>query len=428
MHATHEALTPFGQRPMSLRHLATQIEARAVTSDQVVHKWHLLSAVRDARALLGATDRSLAILEALLACHPETALSGPEGLIVWPSNQQLCARANGMSEPTLRRHIAVLVGCGLIIRRDSPNGKRFARKGPGGTIEQAFGFDLSPLVARAPEIYALAEKALDERRALRQARETYSLLRRDVQKMIDTGLHEDVPADWRGFLDTYQDIVARLPRSARRPHYEALAGELRALHAAICNLLISVVETSKMNGNAGQNERQIQNTADPVPVSCNKQRRSHDRQVIRGPYGHFASEKEAPAISVGSQPRPPGPGPQSGQDLTHISLGLVKSACPDVVDLLPEAFGSWPQMRQSAGKLCRLAYINPQVWDEAQRLLGPDVAICALIITVQRSWMGLIQASAGGYMRALVQRGCEGQLNLAQSFFALAKTTIGRTQ
>ena len=37
------------------------------------------------------------------------------------------ARANGMPPTTLRRHLAVLVDCGLIVRRDSPNGKRFAR-------------------------------------------------------------------------------------------------------------------------------------------------------------------------------------------------------------------------------------------------------------------------------------------------------------
>lgn len=62
----------------------------------------------------------------------EKELTGDGELIVWPSNEQLMARANGMPATTLRRHLAVLVDCGLIIRRDSPNGKRFARKGRGG--------------------------------------------------------------------------------------------------------------------------------------------------------------------------------------------------------------------------------------------------------------------------------------------------------
>ena len=64
--------------------------------------------------------------------------------MVFPSNDQLSLRAHGMAPATLRRHLAVLVHCGLLIRRDSPNGKRYARKGQGGTIESAFGFDLMP--------------------------------------------------------------------------------------------------------------------------------------------------------------------------------------------------------------------------------------------------------------------------------------------
>ncbi len=104
---------------------------------------------RKLRTVLGATDRALAILDALLSFHPDTAFYGDSALIVWPSNEQLIARANGMSPATLRRHLANLVDCGLVIRRDSPNGKRFARKGQGGEIEQAYGFDLSPIVARA---------------------------------------------------------------------------------------------------------------------------------------------------------------------------------------------------------------------------------------------------------------------------------------
>ena len=99
-----------------------------------------------------------------------------------------------MAPATLRRHLAALVDCGLIIRRDSPNGKRFARKGQGGVIEMAFGFDLSPLVARAEEFEAWADEVRAEERALRLVRERITLCRRDIAKMIATGLEEGVQA------------------------------------------------------------------------------------------------------------------------------------------------------------------------------------------------------------------------------------------
>ncbi len=43
-------------------------------------------------------------------------------------------------------------------QRDSPNGKRYARKGIGGGIEEAFGFSVAPLLARAYEFEAVAER------------------------------------------------------------------------------------------------------------------------------------------------------------------------------------------------------------------------------------------------------------------------------
>ena len=122
--------------------MATQATAKARPPDKAVHKWQVFRAICTAKARIGVSERALAVLDALLSFHPETMLSG-EGLIVFPSNQQLALRAHGMAPATLRRHLAALVDCGLIIRRDSPNGKRYARKGRGGTVEMAFGFDLA---------------------------------------------------------------------------------------------------------------------------------------------------------------------------------------------------------------------------------------------------------------------------------------------
>src|SRR5271165_2444565 len=129
-----------------------------------------------------------------------------------------------MAPATLRRHLAALVDCGLIIRRDSPNGKRFARKGQGGTIEMAFGFDLGPLVARADEFEAWAEDVRAEERALKLVRERITICRRDIAKMIATGIEEDVPvqcgkdgpADWLGVYTLYRTMLARIPRTATR--------------------------------------------------------------------------------------------------------------------------------------------------------------------------------------------------------------------
>ena len=91
------------------------------------------------------------------------------------------------------------------------------RAGTAGS-NHAFGFDLAPLVARADEFEALAEEIRAADRALRLVRERITLLRRDIAKMIATGIEEGVPtyttgqgrADWAEFHET-------LPGHCRTP-------------------------------------------------------------------------------------------------------------------------------------------------------------------------------------------------------------------
>ena len=80
---------------MTLAHVASQMVARERPPDAVAHKWSVFHALCAAKDRLGLSERSLAVLDALLSFHPETVLSG-DGLVVFPSNEQLCLRAHGM--------------------------------------------------------------------------------------------------------------------------------------------------------------------------------------------------------------------------------------------------------------------------------------------------------------------------------------------
>ena len=288
----HSSTTPFGRRSLTLAHVATQATAKARPPDKAVHKWQVFRAICTAKARIGVSERALAVLDALLSFHPETTLSG-EGLIVFPSNQQLALRAHGMPPATLRRHLAALVDCGLIIRRDSPNGKRFARKGQGGTIEMAFGFDLGPLVARAEEFEAWAEEVRAEERALRLVRERITLCRRDIAKMIATGVEEGVPtrragrgpSDWTEVHGLYRSILDRIPRTAAREELEPIANDLTLLAAEILTLLESHVKTSNSSASESQTERHIQNS-NPNPLidlePGSQESRGHEVRASRG--------------------------------------------------------------------------------------------------------------------------------------------------
>ena len=256
----HISTTPFGRRPFSLAMVASQTIAKECPHGVVVHKWQVFRAICEGRALLGVSERALSVLNALLSFHPETTLSGQGDLIVFPSNQQLALRAHGMASATLRRHLAVLVDAGIVVRRDSPNGKRYARKNNEGAIEKAFGFDLTPFVARAEEFEHLADEIRAERRAVQDLRERITIARRDIMKMIETALEESVPGDWKGRELAYRRILDGLPRTADSGVLMPIVADFEQLADEIAIVLEKHVNSQDMSANESQTERHIQSS------------------------------------------------------------------------------------------------------------------------------------------------------------------------
>lgn len=397
---THISTTPFGRRAMTLGQIASQATAKAMPKETIANKWQVFQHIREARELLGATDRALAILNALLSFHRETELSAEGELIVWPSNEQLIARANGISPATLRRHLSVLVECGLIIRRDSPNGKRFARRSRAGEIEQAYGFDLSPIVARAAEFGDLAEVVQAEKKASRIARERLTLLRRDIVKMIDAGIEEGVPGNWGRVLQTYQAVISRLPRTASRQLVEDICAELHDLHAEIRDVLESFIKTQNPNANESHSERHIQNS-NPDSISESKQgfRKKNE-----------ASGSVAEADNVRSLPK------------RDLPLSIVLDACPNLRDAAQSGeIRHWRDFLAAAELVRTMLGISPSAWQEAREVMGEVQAAIALAAIYQRSDQ---INSAGGYLRSLTDKARDGKFSTWPMVMALLRARL----
>ncbi|ASP89668.1 replication initiation protein RepC (plasmid) [Sinorhizobium meliloti] len=397
---THISTTPFGRRPMTLGHIASQMAAKAVSPEAAAHKWQVFQHIREARELIGATDRSLTVLNALLSFHPGTSLSGDAELVVWPSNEQLAARANGMPATTLRRHIAVLVDCGLIIRRDSPNGKRFARKGRGGEIEQAYGFDLSPIVSRADEFRDLAEAVQAERKAFRVAKERLTLVRRDIVKMIETAIEENVPGNWGRITQTYQGIIARLPRSAPRQLLESIAQELHELCIVIRAVLESFAKTQNLDANESHSGRHIQNS---------------------NPDSNFESEN-----GFGKRKEPDGSVAETDSVRSlpkrELPLGIVLDACPEIRELAQGgAIRHWRDLLATAELARPMLGISPSAWREAREAMGEQHAAITLAAIYQKAPQ---INNAGGYLRSLTDRAKEGLFSTWPMVMALLRAKL----
>jgi replication initiation protein RepC len=373
--------------------------ASARQPDKVVHKWRIFRAICTARPALCVSERSLAVLNALLSFHPETTLAAEDDLIVFPSNEQLCLRTHGMPPSTLRRQLAALVDAGLIVRRDSPNGKRYARKGRGGEITLAFGFDLSPLAARAEEFERMAEEIEAEARAVRLAKERITLCRRDIAKMIATGVEEDVPtrragqgpASWQEVHAAFRGLVEGISRNAGLDELEGAAEALSSLANDVLNLLENHLKVTIISANESHDERHKQN--------------SNPNSLI---------ELE-PSLREGKAERvEPNPRTSAATERTY-PLGMVLSACPDIVDYAKGKIANWRDFLATAAVVRPMLGISPSAWEEARTVMGEAQAAVVVACLLQRS--STIQ-SAGGYLRELTRKAGEGEFSLGPVLMA----------
>ncbi|MGO6746638.1 plasmid replication protein RepC [Rhizobium ruizarguesonis] len=393
--------TPFGRRPATLALVKGQLAVAASTPGTRVDKWKVFRDVCETRERLGLQDRALAVLDALLTFYPEPQLDGENGLVVFPSNAQLSVRAHGITESTLRRQLGALVDAGLIQRRDSPNGKRYAHRGRDGEIEQAYGFDLSPLLARATELALLAQDVAAERMRFRRAKEALTICRRDVRKLITAAIEEGARGNWGHVEMTYIGILGRHPRYPDRDHVEATLDEMELLRTEVLNLLEMQSETGNMGANAIPDDRHIQNSKtesinELEPSSRTEQGESVPEEL------HAPRETKAMLEQIKAFP-----------------LGMVLRACPRIADYGPGGgIAHWRELMTAAVVVRSMLGVSPSAYEEACDVMGPENAAVAMACILERS--NFIN-SAGGYLRDLTKRSARGEFSLGPMLIALLK-------
>ncbi|GAB1584642.1 plasmid replication protein RepC [Phyllobacterium phragmitis] len=389
--------TPFGRRTISLAMMASQIRADKIPEGKKTDKWRIYRWLCEGKAIIGVSDRSLAVLNALLSFYPETELSQEHGLVVFPSNAQLALRAHGMADTTLRRHLAALVDCGLIIRRDSPNGKRYACRGRGGDIHEAFGFSLAPLLARAEEFEQAAERVQAENRALRLARQRITLHRRDIHKLIEAARQEDISGPWDALWTRFRAIVTEIPRRAVLADLEPIAARLAALREEIDKLLESHVNAGNTGGSESQNGRQQSNSE------------SESLNEYKFILGNELNEKSVLVQRSGNPSR---------ACPSAYPLELVLRAFPEFADYATAGIKNWRDLMATAVQVRGYLGISPSAYDDASRVLGPENAAIAIACIAQRAQH--IQ-SAGAYLRSLTQKARAGAFSMEPMIMAALK-------
>ena len=142
---------------MTFQHITAPTGSRAAevlpADNDRPDRFTLMDTVRRASSALKLKAPPIATLDALLSCLPPKRNHN----FVFASNATIAFRRNGISDRTLRRHIAQLAEIGFLARSDSPNRKRFTKHDVSTGKVMRFGFDLSPLFNMFAQICDMAQ-------------------------------------------------------------------------------------------------------------------------------------------------------------------------------------------------------------------------------------------------------------------------------
>ncbi|SPL61274.1 Plasmid replication protein RepC [Ochrobactrum soli] len=366
---------------------------------KTVNRWAIYKELCIAKSVFGINDRCLAVISSLLSFLPENEITVKNGLVVFPSNRQLSLRAHGMPESTVRRHIATLIESGLIARRDSPNGKRYAYKNEAGQVEEAFGFSLAPLLYRAEEISQAAKRIQADAALLKRKREQITLQRRDLTQMINAALADSPSSFWQNVHLRFRVIVDAIPRRASTAELQDILDKLTALRAEIDKALIQMNNIEEMSTNHNQNER---HHIESLPES------HFESQNIKMNDLKASSSSFTETTIKTSKPDP----------TKQISLDTVLRACPDIKDYKPTGITSWRDLIEATRTVSAFLGITRSAYHEACQVMGVEGLSATIAGILQRiREIG----SAGGYLRSLTHKARVGEFSIAQMLLSLMK-------
>lgn len=412
------ATTPFGGGRMSAsifqRREQVNRQRAALkegSNSRQTEKWQLIRALSEARAAFGLSDRTIAVLDALLSFHQERELDGSQPIIVFPSNAELSLRSRGMADATLRRHLAALVEAGLILRRDSPNGKRYCRRDERGEVESAFGFDLSPLALAAATIHAAAEEARTKARLCQRLRGEITIHLRDIGKVIEAAVGEQRSGDWAGFSEELTPLAHRLPRGATSDVLQQRRDELLRLRAEVEEAYLACLSGQEVDANDADFERHYQSpkTESQIVISIENGMKPDDDQASVA-----ETNNKIGSVEIRSAPDklrlPP------AVKAVPIPLSYLNRVCPTLADYARDGLTGWPDVLRAAELVRTMLGISPDAWRKARVVMGDVTAAITVAAILERA---ATIRSPGGYLRSLTQRAETGKFSLLPMLAAL---------
>lgn len=344
-----------------------------------VNRWAVYKQLCVAKTEFHLNDRCLAVLSSLLSFLPRDQLSAHDNPVVFPSNRQLSLRAHGMPKSSIRRHLTSLINAGIIVRNDSPNGKRYAHKDGSGAIQLAFGFSFLPMIERAREIAQKAEQIQVQHRALKLLRDQVSITRREIAaKFVDC---EKTP-EIENIFARFRTIVDAIPRRATSLELTSVKANLDSIQAELANLLINKIHVEKRSGKVAHFERQHNESLTESLYISKNENLNGGRKILLHANSYSSDTNPLPKPAA-------------------LSLNIVLRSCPDIRAYCKKGIVCWRDLLDAAKVVSTFLGITQSVYQEAAIVLGRQGVSAVVAWLLQRS---AEIHSPGGYLRTLTQK------------------------
>ena len=392
-----------------------------------VPKTQAFVAVKRVGAHLGLKAGDMLVLDTLGAFTQAQDWEEGQRPIVWASNSYLMEQT-GFSLSALKRHSRRLAEIGVIAFKDSPNGKRWGHRDADGRIIEAYGFDLSPLSARAEEFEQLHAELQAERELCQRLKRQITVARRMIRARIEAALSDALRGPWTQLSSLFEDLLDRLPR--RNTASETLARLLewfRELQERVEVTYLKAFRADDVVENTAKSTEQVSEKTQEVdprevitephilitnqlnPVTCNRSETEQAAAVVPNAPLEETVDRELEDWVVETRKK-------RG---AALDLPTVMQACPEFASWARNMGGylkDWGDLHRVVGQLRPMIGVSEHAWNLAQDRLGPQIATAALVLTFDKHCAGEV-ASPGGYLRGMVEKAGAGELHLERSFY-----------
>lgn len=381
--------------------------------------------LKKAAPILGIDGSTYHIMDILIGLSRADDWKGGNRPIVAISNAKL-AEYTARSERQVTRCIKRLVEAGIVAYRDSPTGRRFVYRDKEGDIAKGYGLDFTPALVRLKELKGLVEEFQARLNSEQEARRAVTRASRAIVDACDA--YPEQAGAWIAELTRVRELGL------------SVEGEAEAIEALHARIVIAVTEEYVSDGMSGEGDIGVTPNINTTPQNSidrnNERTRSNEREISLQTYDRSAvdasAEKKSALIRSGA-PRQNGEiTPLSieeiqSQVLSSVSVGLLRSACPQACEMAGSEFRTWPELAAAGPTMRVMIGLSEVGWIEGVNRVGRFAAAAILATVLEKSARSPEQISKpGGYFRAMVDRAVEGRLHLEKSLFGLADGSFKR--